>query len=120
VLREDNTLIPTTHIDWARTAGEDASVKAMAYVRRHWRYAEPDSICDESSLIPDPESVFNRIQSHSLCISGMAFQDAWNIDLLRLHRCCIHVMTKDAKLIPFCSYYLTDSQGNRLWDRLST
>ena len=96
--------------------GEDAAAKAMAYVRRHWRYTEPDPVSEDISVIPDPQQLFSRIKSHSLCISGMAFQDAWNIDLQRLNRCCIHVITPD-KLIPFCSYYLTDSHGRRLWDR---
>jgi uncharacterized radical SAM superfamily Fe-S cluster-containing enzyme len=62
-----------------------------------------------------PGNFFDRIQSHTLCISGMAFQDAWNIDLERLQRCCVHVATAQEKLIPFCSYYLTDSNGRRLW-----
>jgi len=44
----------------------------------------------------------------------MAFQDAWNIDLERLQRCCIHVVTTGLKLIPFCAYYLTSSTGQRL------
>ena len=61
------------------------------------------------------KDMFERIFSHSLCISGMAFQDAWNIDLERLQRCCIHVVTEQEKLIPFCSYYLTDSSGRRMY-----
>jgi uncharacterized radical SAM superfamily Fe-S cluster-containing enzyme len=46
----------------------------------------------------------------------MAFQDAWNIDLERLQRCCIHVVTAQQKLIPFCAYYLTDAGGRRFAD----
>jgi uncharacterized radical SAM superfamily Fe-S cluster-containing enzyme len=65
----------------------------------------------------DVRTLFERIQSHSLCISGMAFQDAWNIDLERLRRCCIHVITAEEKLIPFCAYYLTDSRGRRLQEQ---
>ena len=49
----------------------------------------------------------------------MAFQDAWNIDLERLQRCCIHVVTTGLKLIPFCAYYLTSSHGQRLYPRLA-
>jgi 7,8-dihydro-6-hydroxymethylpterin dimethyltransferase len=48
----------------------------------------------------------------------MAFQDAWNIDLERLQRCCVHVATAQGKLIPFCSYYLTDGNGRRLWGQM--
>ena len=34
-------------------------------------------------------------------------QDAWNLDLERLKDCCIHVMTRDSRLVPFCAFYLT-------------
>jgi hypothetical protein len=44
----------------------------------------------------------------------MAFQDAWNIDLERLKRCCVHVITPGKKLVPFCAYYLTSATGQRL------
>jgi len=47
---------------------------------------------------------------------GMAFQDAWNIDLERLQLCCIHVIAANGKRIPFCAYYLTDINGRRLMD----
>jgi hypothetical protein len=70
----------------------------------------PDS-AGQSGGLPD---LFDRLQSYSLCISGMAFQDAWNIDLERLHRCCVHVASLQYGLVPFCAYYLTDSRGHRL------
>ena len=41
----------------------------------------------------------------------MAFQDAWNLDLDRLKDCCIHVVHPDGRLIPFCAYNITDSEG---------
>jgi uncharacterized radical SAM superfamily Fe-S cluster-containing enzyme len=47
----------------------------------------------------------------------MAFQDAWNIDLERLRQCCVHVVTRGQKLVPFCAYYLTDAMGRRLFER---
>jgi hypothetical protein len=89
----------------------------MEYVRRHWKYCEPGSGGSRNSGACEPEDLLDRIRSHSLCISGMAFQDVWNIDLERLQRCCIHVASMDGKLIPFCAYYLTDSRGRRLIDR---
>ena len=94
------------------------------YVRRHWKYKEPGAAgcgngCDTSPHAgpATPAISFDRRSSHSLCISGMAFQDAWNIDLERLQRCCVHVATAQGKLVPFCAYYLTDSRGRRLMDR---
>jgi hypothetical protein len=119
VLREDNVLIPTTHFGLARQAsGKDAAQRSKDYVRRHWKYYETDSgVAQQGSRGLDSSNVLEQIRSHSLCISGMAFQDAWNIDLERLQRCCIHVITPGKKLIPFCSYYMTDSSGGRLIDK---
>jgi 7,8-dihydro-6-hydroxymethylpterin dimethyltransferase len=105
--------MPATHFDFARQPEErEAAAQSMGYVRQHWKYHD-DS---EEARPLDPGSLFERIRSHSLCISGMAFQDAWNIDLERLRRCCIHVVTPQQKLIPFCAYYLTDAGGRRFAD----
>lgn len=57
-----------------------------------------------------------RAETHTLTVSGMAFQDAWNVDLERLKDCCIHtVAAADGKLVPFCAYNLTDSSGKYLY-----
>lgn len=117
MLREDNRLIPATHIDCARAAGNDAAEKSKAYVRRHWRYAQTGAPARAASASAREDALWERIQTHTLCISGMAFQDAWNIDRQRLERCCIHVVSADLQLIPFCAYYLTDSRGRRFLNR---
>ncbi|MDM7995322.1 MAG: hypothetical protein QUT30_06520 [Acidobacteriota bacterium] len=102
----------------------DAAEKSRNYVRLHWKYTEPGPLSPDgcgdsgSSCHPDGFTDFiDRIQSHSLCISGMAFQDAWNLDLDRLQRCCVHVATPQKTLVPFCAYYLTDSKGRKLIDQ---
>jgi 7,8-dihydro-6-hydroxymethylpterin dimethyltransferase len=126
VLREDGILIPTTNNAGApKPPRQDAAGKSREYVRRHWKYSEPalksSGSCRESGSGCTLDSftvLIDRIQSHSLCISGMAFQDAWNIDLERLQRCCVHVATAQKQLIPFCAYYMTDSNGRRLIDRI--
>ena len=51
----------------------------------------------------------------TLTIGGMAFQDAWNIDLLRVKRCSIQIIQKDGKLIPLCSKYLSSVRGEKLF-----
>ncbi len=58
-----------------------------------------------------------RAGTHTLSISGMAFQDAWNIDLERVKDCCIHVVARDGRLVPFCAYNLTSSSGHALYTR---
>jgi uncharacterized radical SAM superfamily Fe-S cluster-containing enzyme len=100
--------------------GQNAAERSKEYVQRHWKYHESDDSPVRNNRHTGPVDFVEQFQSHSLCISGMAFQDAWNIDLERLRRCCIHVMTKDMKLIPFCAYYLTDSQGRRLAEQSHT
>jgi 7,8-dihydro-6-hydroxymethylpterin dimethyltransferase len=39
-----------------------------------------------------------------LFIGSMHFMDPYNFDCERLERCCIHYITPDNKIIPFCSY----------------
>ncbi|MFH1234238.1 MAG: radical SAM protein [Candidatus Diapherotrites archaeon] len=40
----------------------------------------------------------------SLFIGLMHFQDAYNYDIDRVERCCIHYATPDGRIIPFCAY----------------
>jgi 7,8-dihydro-6-hydroxymethylpterin dimethyltransferase len=39
-----------------------------------------------------------------LFIGSMHFMDPYNFDCGRMERCCIHYITADNKIIPFCSY----------------
>ena len=107
VLNENGVLVPATHIDWVSSRGADAAEKSIAYVRRHWKHNSPGST-ESASGAPEnsADPAMDRIRNYSLCISGMAFQDAWNIELDRLRRCCVHVATPDFKLVPFCAHYL--------------
>ncbi|MCL5290186.1 MAG: radical SAM (seleno)protein TrsS [Bacillota bacterium] len=61
------------------------------------------------------DAFIERTRTHSFSISGMAFQDAWNLDLERLKDCCIHVLSPAGKPVPFCAYNLTDNQGRPLY-----
>jgi len=119
VLGEDGRLVPATHIEWAGARGADAAEKSIAYVRRHWKHADSSALGNLKILsAPEssPDPAIERIRNYSLCISGMAFQDVWNIELDRLRRCCVHVADYDFKLVPFCAYYLTGARGQRLRD----
>jgi uncharacterized radical SAM superfamily Fe-S cluster-containing enzyme len=55
----------------------------------------------------------NRQKNH-FTISAMAFQDAWNLDLERLKRCYIMIVSPDSRLIPFCAYNLSN-RGETLY-----
>ena len=56
-----------------------------------------------------------RARTHAFTISGMAFQDAWTLDLERLKGCHLHVLHPDGRLIPFCAYNLTDLRGSAVY-----
>lgn len=65
----------------------------------------------------DLDAFLAQAQRNSFTLSGMAFQDAWNLDLERLRSCCIHVAAPEGKLVPFCAYNLTAADGAGLYRR---
>jgi uncharacterized radical SAM superfamily Fe-S cluster-containing enzyme len=99
----------------------DGARRARAFVAKHW--VAPRKVNDRAekaetvsgaagSINTDSLDAFlHRVENYSFCISGMAFQDAWNIDLERLQECFLHVASPDKRIIPFCAYNLTDKWG---------
>jgi uncharacterized radical SAM superfamily Fe-S cluster-containing enzyme len=53
------------------------------------------------------DAIIQSILTATFTVSGMAFQDAWTLDLDRLRHCYLHVYAADGRLIPFCARYLT-------------
>jgi uncharacterized radical SAM superfamily Fe-S cluster-containing enzyme len=53
-------------------------------------------------------------EKETIEISGMAFQDAWTLDLQRLSRCYINIVSPEGLLVPFCAYNLTAAGGRPL------
>ena len=98
---------------------EDGAAQTRRFVARQWSQPEQRTCCDthESLSLGYWDVILERARTHTLAISGMAFQDAWNIDLERLKDCCIHVVARDGRLIPFCAYNLTSSSGQALYSR---
>jgi uncharacterized radical SAM superfamily Fe-S cluster-containing enzyme len=45
----------------------------------------------------------------------MPFQDVWNVETERLRNCCIHTVTPDGKLIPFCLFNINSVNGKTLY-----
>ncbi|MDO9109781.1 MAG: hypothetical protein Q7U40_03930, partial [Desulfatirhabdiaceae bacterium] len=88
-----------------------------------WQGGKGISCCSSRNDIPgtdisgpmDLDSFLEVARNRSFTISAMAFQDAWNLDLERLRDCCIHVVTEDGRLIPFCAYNLTASDNQTLY-----
>ena len=77
------------------------------YVARHWRRApEENAPAGSFSDEMDFDTFLYRLHHQSLTLSAMAFQDAVNLNLERLHRCSLHVYDK-GKIKPFCANYLS-------------
>lgn len=100
-----------------RVVAEEAS-RARQHVARRWTFpggdgprgAEPDGATRIDSL----DAFLEQVERGSFCISGMAFQDVWNVDLERLRDCFLHVAGDGGRVIPFCAHNLTDAQGRPL------
>ena len=77
------------------------------YVARHWKRfpteAKPAGAFSEEM---DFDTFLYRIRQENLTLSAMAFQDAMNFNIERLHRCSLHVYS-GGKVKPFCANYLT-------------
>ncbi len=80
------------------------------YVARHWRRPpeEPAPEADFSEEM-DFDTFLYRLRHRSLTMSAMAFQDAMNLNIERLHRCSLHVYDR-GKIKPFCAKYLTTTE----------
>ncbi|HHT25611.1 MAG TPA: radical SAM protein [Clostridiaceae bacterium] len=104
------------------SSGEDCSCgissdQARRAVANKWTAPEEIAPSEKTSSIDISyldEFLMER-QNTTLAISGMAFQDAYTIDLNRLRRCYIHVVSPKGKLIPFCSYNLSSDTGKTLY-----
>lgn len=119
VLMKDGSLKPLTRREscCCSEKAEEGAAKARAFVARNWALSDKDGE-DEPSGGPSLggwDEFLARARTHVFCISGMAFQDAWNLDLERLRDCCIHVVSPDGRIVPFCAYNLTDRQGRALY-----
>ncbi len=77
------------------------------YVARHWcRAPEEPRPAGELSDDMDFDTFLYRLRHHSLTLSAMAFQDAMNLNIERLHRCSLHVYD-GGRIKPFCAKYLS-------------
>jgi hypothetical protein len=75
----------------------------------------PQDNSDAAGIDVTSLDAFLSESKHSFCVSGMAFQDVWNLDLERLRECFLHVLSIDRKLVPLCAYNLTGVDGKTLY-----
>lgn len=93
------------------------AARARHFVSKFWAGPEVIPLVEDN---PGPslggwDELLARARTHTFSISGMAFQDAWNLDLERLRDCCIHTVSPAGRLIPFCAYNLTNQAGQALY-----
>ena len=117
VLLEDGKLLPTSHFE-PRKIDEDGAAHTRRFAKQYWRFVEEAEVCSWPSCqytwIPFC-NFLKRLKREYLTIGGMAFQDAWNIDLERLKRCPIHIVSPTGKMVPLCAKYITSVDGQRLY-----
>ena len=97
-----------------------SSQQAREFVARRWSGGREKTI----RLIPQKGTVrglesldafLEQMESYTLAVSGMLFQDAWTLDLNRLKSCYIMEVSPDGRMIPFCAYNLTSQSGETLY-----
>lgn len=92
-----------THAGKSRSCAKDN----REYVARHWMRSPPEpEPAGKQSGEMDFDTFLYRIRHESLTLSAMAFQDAMNLNIERLHRCSLHVYS-GGTVLPFCARYLT-------------
>lgn len=112
-LDESGDLIGVSHFNQNENDTEETDfvAKTNEFTKKRWRINEETGVLPTSSL----RRFALRTLTHSFVISGMGFQDAWNVDIGRLKGCCVHVVTPKGELIPFCAYHITSTLRKRLY-----
>lgn len=124
---EDGGLTPTINLKRVQDVSSISDFRsnkapfeqARKYVSQHWKYTEQEERKTPPAKKGSWQELLEQARTHSLSISCMPFQDIWSIDLDRLQRCCTHVVTANSRIIPLCSYYLTDCRGERLYKHVA-
>jgi len=91
------------------------AARARRFVAAHWVANKARSGDELQGIDVASFDAFLADRQHSFCLSAMAFQDAWNLDLERLRECFIHVVSPDRRIVPFCAYNLTSLSGDSLY-----
>jgi len=128
---EDGELMPLGGGSACCSTGEPAAISALEgreksvnFTARQWSLpklpmlpmgAEGCGCTAPSAPLDDFDRFLARARTHTFSLSAMAFQDVWNLDLERLRGCCIHIVSPEGTLVPFCAYNLTSNEGEPLY-----
>ena len=91
------------------------SSDARDFVSQQW--SGKASCCDGDSDTSSLDTFLQQTVVNTFTVSGMVFQDAYNLDLDRLRRCYICEVDTQRGMVPFCAYNLTDIHGKALYRR---
>lgn len=89
------------------------SSDARDFVSQQW--SGKASCCDGDSDTASLDAFLQKTVENTFTVSGMVFQDAYNLDLDRLRRCYICEVDTQKGMVPFCAYNLTDVNGKALY-----
>ena len=118
VVLPDGSLFPMTH----RAMGppkrtDNIAEKTRTEMANLWRFIE-ESMDGGRPKEDDGDSwkdFLKRAKTNYLTVSTMPFQDVWMGEVERWSRCCIHIVTPDGKLIPFCLFNVNNKEGETLY-----
>lgn len=119
VVLPDGSLFPLTTMALGPPAKTDnIANKTRNEVSKFWHFIE-DSMDGDAIENKDDDRTWktfvNRAKTHYLTVSAMAFQDVWTGEVERWERCCIHVVTLDGRMVPFCLFNTTAKDGTTLY-----
>ena len=89
------------------------SSDARDFVSQQW--SGKAAGCDGDEATSSLDEFLQKTVENTFTVSGMVFQDAYNLDLDRLRRCYICEVDTENGMVPFCAYNLTDIHGHALY-----
>lgn len=98
----------------AESQRKDFEKKANAFTNAYWRIASDNK--SEHNVSEEMGKFKTRLKNYTLTVSGMGFQDVWNIDIGRLKGCCVQVISNKGHAIPLCAFHVTNRTGKRLYE----
>ena len=104
---------------------EVGALRTINRLARQWAAPERENRPEQDRTAPKPcrggqqpttlDDFLRQARVNTLSVSAMVFQDVWNVDIERLRDCCIHIMTENGELAPFCAFNLTAADGRPLY-----
>ena len=114
----DGTLKALPRKDEGNCCCSTGSDDSREFVANQWSSVElkpafnADGEMEETSAL---DAFLAKLKLNTFAVSGMVFQDAYNLDLERLRRCYICEVDGEHGMVPFCAYNLTNTEGRALY-----